>query len=100
VPTATLPPTATNAQVEIVRVISPGDINAEGVDIRNNGAVVDLTDWQLSNSSGVTYTFPQQRLFTGSVLTVFTRVGTDTPTAKGARYRALVVGGDAHPDRR
>jgi hypothetical protein len=82
VPTATLPPTATNAQVEIVRVISPGDINAEGVDIRNNGAVVDLTDWQLSNSSGVTYTFPQQRLFTGSVLTVFTRVGTDTPTAK------------------
>lgn len=82
VPTATLPPTATNAQVEIVRVLSPGDINAEGVDIRNNGAVVDLTDWELSNSSGVTYTFPQQRLFTGSVLTVYTRVGTDTPTAK------------------
>lgn len=82
VPTATLPPTATNAQVEIVRVLSPGDINAEGVDVRNNGAVVDLTGWKLSNSAGVTYTFPQQRLFTGSVLTVYTRVGTDTPTAK------------------
>ncbi len=82
IPTATLPPTATNAQVEIVRVLSPGDINAEGVDIRNNGAVVDLTGWKLSNNSGVSYTFPQQRLFTGSVLTVYTRVGTDTPTAK------------------
>jgi len=81
-PTATLPPTATNAQVEIVRVLSPGDINAEGVDIRNNGAVVDLTGWKLSTSSGTIYTFPQQRLFTGSVLTVYTRVGTDTPTAK------------------
>ncbi|MFN8450790.1 MAG: lamin tail domain-containing protein [Anaerolineae bacterium] len=82
IPTATLPPTATNAQVEIVRVLSSGDINAEGVDIRNNGAVVDLTGWKLSSSSGETYTFPQQRLFTGSVLTVYTRVGTDTPTAK------------------
>lgn len=80
--TATLPPTATNAQVEIVRVLSPGDINAEGVDIRNNGAVVDLTGWTLSTAAGVEYTFPQQRLFTGSVLTVYTRVGSDTPTAK------------------
>lgn len=81
-PTATLPPTATNAQVEIVRVLSPGDINAEGVDIRNNGAVVDLTGWELSSSSGETYTFPQQRVFTGGVLTVYSRVGTDTPQAK------------------
>jgi LysM repeat protein len=80
--TATLPPTATNAQVEIVRVISPGDINAEGVDVRNNGAVVDLTGWTLSTADGIKYTFPQQRLFTGSVLTVYTRVGSDTPTAK------------------
>jgi hypothetical protein len=66
-----------------VRVLSAGDINAEGVDIRNNGAVVDLTGWQLGDAAGETvYTFPQQRLFTGSVLTVYTRVGTDTPTAK------------------
>lgn len=81
-PTATLPPTATNAQVEIVRVLSPGDINAEGVDIRNNGAVVDLTGWELANSTGETYAFPQQRVFTGGVLTIYTRVGTDTPSAK------------------
>ncbi|MEP7291876.1 MAG: lamin tail domain-containing protein [Chloroflexota bacterium] len=81
-PTATLPATATDAQVEIVRVLSPGDINAEGVDIRNNGAVVDLTDWELSAASGETYTFPQQRVFTGGVLTIYTRVGSDTPQAK------------------
>ena len=80
--TATLPPTATNAQVEIVRVISPGDINAEGVDVRNNGAVVDMTGWKLSDAAGDTYTFPQQRVFTGGLLTVYTRVGTDTPQAK------------------
>ncbi len=82
IPTATLPPTAANAQVEIVRVLSPGDINAEGVDIRNNGAVVDMTGWKLSDASGDTYTFPEQRVFTGGVLTIYTRVGTDTPQAK------------------
>ena len=80
--TATLPPTATNAQVEIVRVLNPGDINAEGVDVRNNGAVVDVTGWTLSDGAGHTYTFPQQRLFQGSLLTIYTRADTDTPTAK------------------
>ncbi len=74
--------TVTNAQVEIVRVLNPGDINAEGVDIRNNGAVIDLTGWKLKDTFGDIYTFPQQRLFTGSVITVYTRVGSDTPTAK------------------
>ncbi len=80
--TATLPPTATNAQVEIVRVLNPGDINAEGVDVRNNGAVVDVTGWTLSDGAGHTYTFPQQRLFQGSLLTIYTRADSDTPTAK------------------
>ncbi len=87
-PPNTLPPTATNAQVEIVRVLSPGDINAEGVDIRNNGAVVDLTGWTLSDGQGNIYVFPEQRIFTGSVHTVYTRAGTDTPQAKfwGLKY--------------
>ncbi len=80
--TATLPATATNAQVEIVRVLNPGDINAEGVDVRNNGAVVDVTGWTLSDGAGHTYTFPQQRLFQGSLLTIYTRADSDTPTAK------------------
>lgn len=78
-PTLTLPPTAASAQLEIVRVINPGDITAEGVEIRNNGAAVNLTGWILMDSEGNTFTFPEQRLFTGGVVTVYTRIGTNTP---------------------
>lgn len=95
-PTTTLLPTASNAQVEIVRILSPGDINAEGIDIRNNGAVVDLTGWKLRDTHGNVYTFPQQRLFTGSVLTIYTRIGIDTPTSKfWGRNDALWSSGSA-----
>lgn len=80
-PTITLPPTAVNAQVEIVRVISAGDITAEGIEIRNTGGVVDLTDWTLEDSEGNTFTFPEQRLFTNGLVTVYTRRGTNTPIA-------------------
>ena len=78
-PTLTLPPTAVNAQLEIVRIINPGDITAEGVEIRNNGAAVNLTGWTLSDGDGNTFTFPEQRLFTGGVVTVNTQIGTNTP---------------------
>jgi hypothetical protein len=79
VATITLPPTAVNARVEIVRVISAGDITAEGVEIRNTGGVVDLQGWTLADSEGNTFTFPEQRLFTNGLVTVFTRRGTNTP---------------------
>jgi hypothetical protein len=79
--TATLPPTATNAQVAIVQVKDAGDVTAEGVEIRNNGAVVDLTGWTLSDAQGNSYTFPERRLFTGGRLTVYTRVGEDVAIA-------------------
>lgn len=78
-PTLTLPPTAVNAQLEIVRIINPGDITAEGVEIRNNGAAVNLTGWTLKDGDDNTFTFPEQRLFTGGVVTVYTRIGTNTP---------------------
>ena len=81
VPTLTLPPTAVNAQVEIVRVISAGDITAEGIEIRNRGGVVDLTGWELSDSEGNTFTFPEQRLFTNGLVTIYSRRGTNTPIA-------------------
>ncbi len=81
VPTLTLPPTAVNAQVEIVRVISAGDITAEGIEIRNTGGVVDLTGWTLTNSVGTVFTFPEQRLFTNGLVTVYSRRGTNTPIA-------------------
>ncbi len=78
-PTLTLPPTAVNAQLEIVRIINPGDITAEGVEIRNNGAAVNLTGWTLMDGEDNVFTFPEQRLFTGGVVTVYTRIGTNTP---------------------
>lgn len=80
-PTFTLPPTAINAQVQIVRVISPGDITAEGVEIRNTGGVVDLTGWTLTDAEGNVFTFPEQRLFTNGMVTVYSRRGTNTPIA-------------------
>jgi hypothetical protein len=81
VPTITLPPTAVNAQVQIVRVLGAGDITSEGVEIRNTGGVVDLTGWTLSDSEGNVFTFPEQRLFTNGLVTVYTRRGTNTPIA-------------------
>jgi LysM repeat protein len=96
-PSATLPPTATNAQVSIVRVIDAGNITAEGVEIRNNGAIIDLSGWVLRGSGGSEYTFPRdRRLFTGGSLTVFSRVGDDTPIALFAdRDRAVFSSGDS-----
>lgn len=80
-PTATLPATATNAQVEILSVNSAGVITAEGVDIRNNNAIIDLNNWTLTDGQDNVYTFPEQRLFQGGLVTLFTRVGTDTAIA-------------------
>ncbi|MBK8027322.1 MAG: lamin tail domain-containing protein [Chloroflexi bacterium] len=80
-PSATLPPTAVNAQVEIVRAVSPGALTSEGIEIRNNGAVIDLNEWTLRDGQGNVYTFPEQRLFQGGLVTVFTRTGDDTAIA-------------------
>lgn len=81
-PTATIPPTAVNAQVEIVQVRDTGNVTAEGVEIRNNGPVIDLSGWTLRDGEGNIYTFPdQRRLFQGGLLTVYSRVGEDTAIA-------------------
>jgi hypothetical protein len=80
-PTLTLPPTATDAQVEIVEVVSAGDITAEGVIIRNTGSTVDMTGWTLTDTQGNTFTFPEQLLFSNASVTVFTRIGQNTPVA-------------------
>lgn len=79
--TVTLAPTATTASVSIVRVINPGDVTAEGVEIRNSGELIDLTGWTITDSQGNTYTFPTGRLFTQGSATVLSRVGQNTPVA-------------------
>jgi hypothetical protein len=77
-PTLTLPPTAASAQVQIVQVVSPGDVTAEGVVIRNNGESINIRDWTLSDSNGNTYTFTERLLFSNASITLFTRTGQDT----------------------
>lgn len=96
-PTATLPPTAANAQVAITRIIDAGNITAEGVEIRNNGPVIDLSGWTLRDGEGNAYIFPnERRLFQGGSLTVFTRVGDDTPIALyWDRQQAAYTSGEA-----
>lgn len=91
-PTLTLAPTAVNAQVEIVNVLNPGDITAEGVEIRNRGGAVDLNGWTLTDGDGNTFTFPAQRVFTNAQITVFTRSGQNTPIALYWGQRAAVFG--------
>lgn len=93
-PTLTLAPTAINAQVQIVQVIGRGDVTAEGIEIRNNGQLVDMTGWTISDAQGNVYTFPTRRLFTGGQLTLFTRIGTDTAIAN-FWGRDTAVWGDA-----
>jgi hypothetical protein len=79
-PTVTLAPTAADAQIEIVEVIGAGDITAEYVFIRNNGNVIDIGGWTMSDGDGNVYTFPEtRRLFTGTGIEVHTRVGESGP---------------------
>ncbi len=77
-PTITLPPTAVNAAVQIVEVQNPGDVTSEAVVIRNVGNTVNLKGWTLTNSAGDQYTFSEQFLFANAVITVASRVGSNT----------------------
>lgn len=77
-PTITLIPTATDAQVEIVRVEGAGDVTAEQVLIRNNGRVINLNGWTLSDAEGNTYIFAERNLFTNGEITIRTGEGEDT----------------------
>lgn len=78
-PSATIPPTAANAQVAIRAVQNAGDVTAEQVIIRNNGATVNLNGWTLRDNSGNVYTFGEKFLFSNADLIVYSGVGTDTP---------------------
>ncbi len=80
-PTLTLPPTATNAKVEIAEVIGAGQITTEGITIRNNGNNVNLKGWTIETSSGNVYTFAERILFSNGLVTVYSRVGQDTAIA-------------------
>ena len=93
--TATLPPTAENAQMEIVEVRSPGVITAEYVRIRNNGPTVNISGWSISDDDGNTYNFREQFLFERGSITLNTAVGTDTTNNKfWGQQEAVFQSGD------
>ena len=80
-PTVTAVPTALNAQVEIVDVRFPGNVNSEEVEIRNLGNVVNLQGWRLINERGDSFVFPEFRMQPGSRVRIFSRQGPTTPAA-------------------
>lgn len=79
--TLTLAPTAQNAQVQIVGVDKAGDVTAEGVRIRNTGNTINVTGWTLTDADGNVYTFGEQLIFSNTEITLYTRVGQNTPIA-------------------
>ena len=78
IPTTTDSP-AGSINVSIVRVLYPGDVTREAIEIVNEGSPVDLDGWRLTNDDGVEFVFPSFRLFTGGGVTIFTGAGEDTP---------------------
>ncbi len=65
--------------VTISRVLNPGDITSEAVEILNEGSPVDLGGWTISDRRGHTFEFPSFRLFSGGGVTIYTGVGENTP---------------------
>ena len=94
-PKVTLPPTAANAVVRIVEVLNAGDITAENIAIRNTGQTVSIGGWTLSDDDGNTYTFAEQRVFQNAQISLFTRVGTNSPIVLyWGRDQAVFESGD------
>jgi LysM repeat protein len=81
VPSVTPPPTAANAQVTITAIDAWGDVNNEVVKIRNQGAVVNLQGWTLSDADGNTFLFPELRLRRDSQILVYSRLAENTSIA-------------------
>ena len=79
-PTITLAPTAPDSEIEIVEVIRAGDVTVEGVRIRNNGRLVDIDGWPLTDSEDNEYIFVDKLIFEGGEYIVNTRSGQDVPT--------------------
>src|SRR5574341_452455 len=87
VPTRSVPsPIATASQlpagtvsVQIERVVNPGDITREAVEIINIGTPVDLEGWSLTAGGREEFIFPAFRLFTGGGVTVHSGAGQNSP---------------------
>lgn len=80
--TNTPAPTATNAEVEIVQILSYGDINNERVELRNTGSgVVEMAGWTLQDDDGNVFVFPDFRLQPQAIIRIVSRVDDNTAGA-------------------
>ena len=78
-PMATLPP-ADTIVMEITNVYGAGDIQNEVVQLKRvDSGELSLRGWQLTDSAGHTYTFPDFTLFAGTIQ-VYTKTGSNTAT--------------------
>ncbi|MCL5995083.1 MAG: lamin tail domain-containing protein [Chloroflexi bacterium] len=80
--TSTAPDTvaSVDANVRISAVLYPGQRQREVVVIVNEGSEVEMKDWTLSSSRGITYTFGNVTLFRDSFINLHTTTGADVPT--------------------
>ncbi|RME86648.1 MAG: lamin tail domain-containing protein [Anaerolineae bacterium] len=68
--------------VEIVSVVGAGTLGAETVLIRYNGeGELDMTNWQIRDEDGNTFTFPRFKLYPQGSVQVYTMSGSDTAVA-------------------
>lgn len=67
--------------VVIDRVVAPGDLASERVDIRLDGdGELSLSGWQLEDEDGYVYPFPILELVSsGTSVSVYTKTGTNNP---------------------
>lgn len=70
---------STESTIEIYAIVGAGNLEAEYVEIRNQGEdPADLTGWQLSDQDGQTFTFPALILNSGGAIKVISTKGTNT----------------------
>jgi len=69
-------------EVRIQEVLTPGELDREGVVIINRGRTVNLQGWTLGAAGGdLTFTFPRLTLAREVPVTVYTMSGDNTPQA-------------------
>lgn len=81
-PAATPAPASpnTNARVKIGSVSSAGQLQREQLVISNEGDHIDIKDWKISNTRGVSYKFKEIILVKDGFLNIYSQAGTDSPT--------------------
>ena len=74
--------TPVSANFELVSAEGLGDITAESLRLRNNGAAVNISGWSLADADGNSFTFHDMMIFPQAEVILYTRSGTATGDAR------------------